>query len=266
MASETASPNPGEASAVAKGSVPSAPVALAPPLVESKRTKLIHSIEVARDAGASHAVISALQADLDSLPEPKVGQDEMDQGRLLQLRAKQQAHYQSELDALNQELSAVQLQIEVLTSKASQLQETAKTMASQHQSNLATIDQAIAKVDPLLVAHPSRDGSGQEGIALSAPSFAQVLSETLGTAVNDSSFFTNVSPEHQAAIKQFCSKVTSHFATNSSSVSSASRFASGLPSPVCTTSSTSMPVVSDMEGIEDSMPADNHRSFVGISG
>ena len=103
MASEAASPYPGEASAVAKGSVPFASVALAPSLVESKCTKLIHSIEVARDAGASHAVISALQADLDSLPELKVGQDEMDQGRLLQLRAKQQAHHQSEMDALNQE-------------------------------------------------------------------------------------------------------------------------------------------------------------------
>ena len=108
MASETAAPNPGAASAVGKGSVPSAPVALAPSLVESKRTKLIHSIEVARDAGASHAIISALQADLVSLLEPKVGQDEMDQDRLLQLRAKQQAHHQSELDTLNSTRNCLQ--------------------------------------------------------------------------------------------------------------------------------------------------------------
>ena len=153
-------------------------------------------------------VISALQADLDSLLEPKVGQDEMDQGRLLQLRAKQEAHHQSEIDAVNQELSAVQSQIEVLNSKAAQLNEVAEQTAIKHQGDMATIDQAIAKVVPV------QGAKANAAPIVSQATTAQVLSATLGTAVNDPTFLSSLSPEHQAAIKSFCAQVTAHFATD----------------------------------------------------
>ena len=233
---------------------------------EEKRLKLVHSIEVARDAGASAAVISALQADLDAIPTPKVGQEEMDLGSLLQLRAKQQAHHHAELNARTQEISAIQLQIRVLTTNVERLQDAAKTLEIEHKANMAKIDQAIAKIRTQAGAMPS--GESDLPLPDSTPSKAQVLSEALGNAVNDTAFFTNVSPDHQAAIKSFCALVTTAYAARDqgSSVSSASHFASGVPSPVCATGSTPMPVVSGMEGIEDSMPEDNRRSFVGISG
>ena len=110
---------------------------------ETKRAKLVQSIEIARDAGASTAVISALQTELDAIPTPKIGQDEMDLGSLLQLRAKQQAHHQAELETGQQEISAIQLQIQVLTANVTRLQEATRIMEDEHQANMTKIDQSI---------------------------------------------------------------------------------------------------------------------------
>ena len=160
----------------------------------------------------------------------------------------------------------MQLQIRVLTTNVERLQDAAKTLENEHKANMAKIDQAIAKIRTQAGAMPT--GESDLPMLDSAPSKAQVLSEALGNAVNDNAFFTNVSPDHQAAIKSFCALVTTAYAARDqvSSVSSASHCASGVPSPVCATGSIPMPVVSDMEGIEVSMPEDNHRSFAGISG
>ena len=180
--------------------------------LETKRAKLTHSIEIARDAGASAAVISSLQADLDAIPPPKIGEDEMDLGSLLQLRAKQQAHHQAKLETSQQEVSAIQQQIQVLTASVTRLQEATKVLEGEHQANMAKIDQAIAKIR-LQAVGSSPIGQLDASMLDSTPSKAQVLSEALGNAVNDNTFFTNVSAEHQAAIKTFCALVTSAYAT-----------------------------------------------------
>ena len=198
------------------------------PIVESRRAKLSQIIEAAREANASSSVIAALQADLDSVPEPKVGQAEMDQGRLLQLRAKQQTHHQAQLDTLNQELSAVQAQIEVLRSTAAKLQESANQLMVEHQSNLSTIDQAIANLDPQRNSQVSRADTELVAGACLIPNTAQVLSEALGKAVNDPSFFCHVPAEHQAIVKSFCANVTTAIAAAQPAVDSHTNAACAL--------------------------------------
>ena len=180
--------------------------------VDSKRAKLFQIIQSAKDANASSAVIAALQADLDSIPESKVGQLEMDQGRLLQLRAKQQSHHQAQLDALNQELSAVHAQIEILNASAAKLQDSADQLMAEHVSNLAMIDQAIGNLEPQRNAQASHGGMDLDGGACLMPSTAQVLSDTLGKAINDPSLMCNIPLEHQATVKSFCATVTAAFA------------------------------------------------------
>ena len=197
-------------------------ISIAPLANEEKRAKLLHSIEMARDAGASTVVICALQADLDAIPTPKVGQEEMDLGSLLRLRAKQQAHHQTELEASKHEISAVQQQIQILTANVTRLQDATKTMEEEHLANMEKIDQAIAKLRPQAVSS-SLIGDHAAPAAETTPSKAQVLSEALGNAVNDNTFFTNVLAEHQASIKSFCALVTSAYATcDSRSAGSAS--------------------------------------------
>ena len=232
---------------------------LAPPS-ETKREKLLHSIEVAKEAGASDAVITALQSDLNSMPEPKVGQDEMDQGKLLQLRAKQQAHHQAELDALNSELSAIQLQIDVLSAKASQLQENAKQLAIAHQSNMTTIDQAIAKIDSPAISHSLSLTTPSAPVQ---PTTAQVVSQSLQEALRHQDF-CGADPQTAEILRLFLKKVVELEAVKA--VSPATHFASDLPSSVASTISAPMLSTSSLEADIEMSEDANNRSFVGISG
>ena len=177
----------------------------------------------------------------------------MDQGRLLQLRAKQQAHHQAQLDTLNQELSAVQAQIEVLRSTAAKLQESANQLMVEHQSNLSTIDQAIANLDPQRNSQVSRVDMELVGNACVMPNTAQMLSETLGKAVNDPSFFCNVPAEHQATVKSFCANVTTAIAAAQPAVDSHTNAACALAPSVSV----------DTGLLGDAMETE---SFCGISG
>ena len=228
--------------------------------LESKRLKLAHSIEVTRDAGASDSVIAALQAELDALVEPKVGEEEMDQGKLLQLRAKQQAHHQHALATLTQELSAVKQQIDVLSAKASQIQDATARLEKEHESNLHTIDQAIANSN----ARPSCNSAPPQ------PTTAQVVSQSLQEALQHQDF-CGADPQTAEILRLFSKKVVEIEAVKAVSPvggvgTGMSHFASCLPSSGVAASSAPMPSTSslgaDMEMSEDG----NDRTFVGISG
>ena len=236
-----------------------------------KRAQLENMLAIAKSSGLAEELIKHIQADLDALPVPQNNSQLQEAGRLYQEKAKQEKHFASQMASLDVQFENIRKQREHLDTLEKQLVVTRQELEAQHAGNMERIDAAInVRVSP----HTPITSSGAETLRLdpvSQATTAQVLSATLGTAVNDTSFLSNVPPEHHAAIKNFCAQVTSHFAIGQSSAAptlgtSTSHFASSLPSSGATTISAPMPSTSSL-GADIEMSDDGgDRPFVGISG
>ena len=208
-----------------------------------KRQQLEKLLADARASGCGEDLLKLLQKELEALPAPQVGGQLQETGRLYQVKAKQEKHHSSQIAALDEQFENLNKQRQQLDELEKQLCEQRKQLEAQHALNMERIDAAIntrvsanpgAVLGSLSSFSPGAVHASQAHAAplVSQATTAQVLSATLGTAVNDPSLFCSHPPEHQAAIKQFCAQVTSHFATDrpllSSSVSDAPMSEAGI--------------------------------------
>ena len=191
-------------------------------------------------------------------------------GRLYQEKAKQEKHFSSQLALLDAQAENIRKQREHLDTLDKQLAATRQELEEQHVANMERIDAAISVRVP---AHTPIASSGAEPMRLdpvSQATTAQVLSATLGTAVNDASFLSNVPLEHHAAIKTFCAQVTSHYAIGQSSAAptpgadaSSPVSAASLPSGATGTSSVASSAVLSSGAMDVDPDGLNPHNFVG---
>ena len=236
-----------------------------------KRRQLEKVLADAKTSGCGEDLLKLIQKELDALPTPQVGGQLQEAGRLYQEKGKQEKHYSSQIAALDKQFENLDKQRQQLDELGKQLREQRTQLEAQHTLNMERIDAAInarVSTSPGAPLGTSSSLSLASSLVSQAHSFpftsrattAQVLSETLGTAVNDSSFFSNVPPEHQMAIKSFCAQVTAHFAADNPSMpASVSDRLASLPESLASSDSpmaidpTSMSVPDDM----------NPHNFVG---
>ena len=215
----------------------------------NKRMHLETMLESARASGLAQDLITHIQAELDALPALQGNSQLQEAGRLYQEKAKQEKHFASQGASLDLQVDNIRKQREQLDALEKQLATTRQELEAQHAINMERIDAAI---NVRVSAHGPAPGEAPASSLASSATTAQVLSATLGTAVNDMSFFTNVPPDHQAAIRSFCLQVTSHFASDQTPAASS-------PGPA------SSPVVLGTSSAESGTSMDmNPHNFVGL--
>ena len=235
-----------------------------------KHAQLENILSSAKSSGLGEELIRHIQADLDSLPAPQTSSQLQEAGRLYQEMAKQEKHFSSQLALLDAQADNIRKQREHLDTLDKQLAATRQELEEQHVANMERIDAAISVRVP---AHTPIASSGVEPMRLdpvSQATTAQVLSATLGTAVNDASFLSNVPLEHHAAIKTFCAQVTSHYAIGQSSAAptpgadaSSPVSAASLPSGATGTSSVASSAVLSSGAMDVDPDGLNPHNFVG---